>query len=113
MQYYKIDHVKTFKAGEFTYRKVDESTINPAISKELFFVAKQDLSRYKVGKRVRIGAIGKDEAYKGKVIATENGAPTQVLLDSGQIIAIFGMIIELLPLLERIIEAVKQLFKKD
>ena len=113
MNYYKIDHAATFQAGgELQYFPVDEKSINPGISKQLFFALNKPAHQYKSGKRVRVTNISTGSKELGTVWAVNNNAPAQIKLDSGKIIPIFGLIIELLPILEKLIELIKGLFRK-
>lgn len=88
------------------------SDINPAISKQLFFALNKEPDKFKPGKRVRITEMQTSAKQMGTVWSTNNGIPSEIQLDSGKIIPIFGLIIELLPILEKLIELIKGLFKK-
>lgn len=113
MKFYKIDHVATFQAGgELQYFPVDERSINPAISKQLFFALNKPAHQYKFGKRVRVTNIQTGTKELGTVWSVNNEAPSEIKLDSGKIVPIFGLIIELLPILERLIQLIKGLFRK-
>lgn len=113
MKFYKIDHAATFQAGgKLQYKGIDIERVNPAISKQLFFALNKPPHQYKFGKRVRVTNIQTGTKEFGTVWAVNNDAPAEIKLDSGKIIPIFGLIIELLPILERLIQLIKGLFRK-
>lgn len=110
--YYKIDHAASFVPDKVIYKKADLETFLKGPSKSYFFGAKGRLSKYKPGRRVKIYDTRSGQNRSGLITKTHGGAPVQIKLDSGALIPIFGLIIELIPIIERLILAIKDLFKK-
>lgn len=110
--YYKINAASFVQPVKVIYKKADLETFLKGPSKSYFFGAKGKLSKYKPGRRVKIYDTRSGQNRSGVITKTHGGAPVQIKLDSGALIPIFGLIIELIPIIERLILAIKDLFKK-
>lgn len=108
-----------YQIGQISVYPIDESGALLWHEKSFGIKGKQKIKK---GQFVKISKIGNTPALdlmndltenRAKVVSMRDGYPHKLQLPNGKIIEVFGLILELLPLLERIWLAIKGIFKND
>ena len=109
INYFEIDHQKSYGGNGIVYFPCTASSVQA--QSRLYFGVKGQLNRYKTGKRVKVRKMNREGYQTGTITDTQNGAPAEIMLDSGDLIPVFGIIIELLPIVEQLIQAIKRIIR--
>ena len=108
--YLRIEEDHLF--GVVTTAEVSKDEVNSQGIPESYVAFKGNLNSYKVGRKVVVTNMRTGQKERGEITVWQGGIPVEIRTNTGEWIPIFGLLIELLPIVERLIDAIKSLFKK-
>lgn len=94
--------------GEFEPATANQAAARPRLS---FAVRGR---KWRVGQKVRVKSLVQDNPnwFDAEIIELKNGVPWRIRSKSGWVDVVLGFIIEAIPLIERLVDMIKDLWKK-